>query len=183
MIQMTARMRGNSPTRTGTLIENIVPVVRAIRRVRFRASPGATVTVGKEFVVGPACRMTRGRTLVAGDRVSIGRDFECMTDAVIGDDVMISSSVAFIGNDHAFDDPTKTIRTQGLLPIATTRVVGDNLIGYGAIIIGDVTIGRGAIVGAGSLVTSDLPEYMVCVGRPAKPVRPRFEDRRPFADE
>jgi acetyltransferase-like isoleucine patch superfamily enzyme len=97
-----------------------------------------------------------------------------MANVIIGDDVMISSSVAFIGNDHAFDDPDATIHSQGLLPIPTIRIGGDNLIGYGAIIIGPVTIEKGVIVGAGSIVTRDLPAGTICVGNPAKPRRSRY---------
>jgi len=99
-----------------------------------------------------------------------------MTNAVIGDDVMISSRVAFVGNDHSFDDPTMNIQSQGLLPPTTVRLMGNNLLGYGVLVLGNVTIGRGAIVGAGSLVTTDLPADMICVGRPARPLKSRYEN-------
>jgi acetyltransferase-like isoleucine patch superfamily enzyme len=110
---------------------------------------------------------------VVGERVNIGSDFVTHDDLLIGDDVMISAHVAFIGNDHAFNDPEKTIQEQELLPRSRVVLEGDNLIGYGSIVLGNVTIGRGVIVGAGSLVTSDLPPNTVCVGRPAKPTRSR----------
>jgi acetyltransferase-like isoleucine patch superfamily enzyme len=97
-----------------------------------------------------------------------------MTNAVLGDDIMISGSVALVGNDHAFDDPARTVQTQGRLLYSTVRLEGDNLIGYGTIIVGNVTVGRGAIVGAGSLVTTDLPAATVCIGRPARPIRSRY---------
>jgi chloramphenicol O-acetyltransferase type B len=155
----------------------VVTVVRGSRRARvFLKAPGR-VHAGRSFVVGPSFDLARGRTLTAGDRVSIGRGFDCLTDAVIGDDVMISASVAFVGNDHGFDDPNKTIHTQGSLPHSTVRLEGDNLIGYGTIVVGTVTVGRGAIVGAGSLVTRDLPPETVCVGRPARPVKSRYDRR------
>lgn len=152
-------------------------IIQTIRWKRvlsaYLMSPGRMHT-GSRFIVGPSLRVARGRYLTAGDRVSIGRSFDCMANVIIGDDVMISSSVALIGNDHAFDDPNYTIQSQGLLPPSTIQIRGDNLIGYGVIILGNVTIGRGAIVGAGSLVCSDLPDGMICAGRPAKPIRPRF---------
>ncbi len=86
---------------------------------------------------------------------------------------MISSNVAFIGKDHDFSEPDFGLHQQAVLPPARIVLEGDNLIGYGTIILGDVTVGRGAIVGAGSLVTGDLPSDTVCVGRPAKPLRAR----------
>ncbi|MCA2213269.1 acyltransferase [Jidongwangia harbinensis] len=150
--------------------------VRFARRLRARCGFGNSISYGSDFVVGPSFRLARGRTVKIGDKVSIGRNFDCMTNAVIGDNIMISSSVAFIGNDHSFNDPTKEIQSQGPLPIPTVRLDGNNLIGYGSIILGDVTIGRGAIIGAGSLVTNDMPEDMICVGRPARPVKSRYEE-------
>lgn len=100
-------------------------------------------------------------------------------NTVIGNDVMISSEVAFIGNDHPFDDSMLTL--VDFAPNGPSRVtlMGDNLIGFRAIIRGPVTIGKGAIVGAGSLVTSDIPENAIAYGSPAR-VRSM---RRPSTDE
>jgi chloramphenicol O-acetyltransferase type B len=154
--------------------QTLISFVRTTRRLRVALKAFGRVRAGRSLVVGPAFRLARGRTLTIGDRVSIGRAFECMTDAVIGDDVMISANVAFIGNDHAFDSRAETIQTQGPLPPSKIVLAGDNLLGYGTVVLGNVTIGRGAIVGAGSLVTRDLPPGMVCVGRPARPVRSRY---------
>jgi acetyltransferase-like isoleucine patch superfamily enzyme len=57
-------------------------------------------------------------------------------------------------------------------------VIGSDVwVGYGATIIGPVTIGDGAIIGAGALVISDIPAYAVAVGVPAKIVKYRFEEQ------
>jgi chloramphenicol O-acetyltransferase type B len=173
---MTTTLERQTPEPSGAAEGYLIRSVRALRRATARLRNPFRISHGDNFVVGPALRVARGRILNAGDRVSIGRNFECMTDAYIGDDVMISGSVAFVGNDHAFDDPDHTIQTQGPLPKSTVRLCGDNLIGFGSVIVGNVTVGRGAIVGAGSLVCTDLPEYMICLGRPARPVKSRFYD-------
>lgn len=145
-----------------------VYAVRAYRRaVFFGKSFGGVQSVGARFVVGPGVRIARGAELRFGDRVSIGADMTVHTHLDIGDDVMISSSVAFIGNDHDFSDPTKTIQEQARLPRARIVLEGDNLIGFGATLLGSVTVGHGSIVGAGSLVLHDVPSNSVCVGRPA----------------
>lgn len=88
--------------------------------------------------------------------------------------MLISSGVSFVGNDHRFDIPGKSIIWGGRLPASTIIVEGDNLIGFGVTIVGDVRIGKGAIVGAGAVVTRDLPPGMICVGVPAKPIKPRW---------
>ncbi|HOA81763.1 MAG TPA: DapH/DapD/GlmU-related protein, partial [Defluviitaleaceae bacterium] len=47
----------------------------------------------------------------------------------------------------------------------------DAWIGAGAIILPGVRIGRGAVIGAGAVVTRDIPEYSIAVGVPAKPTK------------
>lgn len=165
-----------------TAVDLLRNAARASRRLRARIHAWGRLHVGRDFVIGPGFRLGRGMTVVAGDRVSIGPNFHCGANAVFGDDIMVSGSVAFIGNDHAFDDPEQTIQSQGLLPYSTVYVEGDNLIGFGTIVVGNVRIGRRTIVGAGSLVTTDLPPETICVGRPARPIRSRFEARRVVAE-
>jgi acetyltransferase-like isoleucine patch superfamily enzyme len=92
----------------------------------------------------------------------------------IGDDVLISSYVGFVGNDHPFDDSTTTVFSQGRATQSTIRLEGDNLIGFGAVIVGNVTIGKGAIIGARSVVTRDVPPNTVSYGTPAKVRRQRY---------
>lgn len=54
----------------------------------------------------------------------------------------------------------------------------DVWIGYGAIILSGVTIGDGAVVGAHSLVTKDIPPYTIAGGVPARPIRKRFSEEK-----
>ncbi len=54
----------------------------------------------------------------------------------------------------------------------------DVWIGYGAIILSGVTIGDGAIVGAHSLVTKDIPPFTIAGGVPARPIRKRFSEEK-----
>lgn len=110
---------------------------------------------------------------MAGRRINIGAGLTAHNHLILGDDIMISSQVSFIGNDHKFDSRHQSIQDQSTNPRAVTTIEGDNLIGYGAIIIGNVTIGYGAIVGAGSVVTKSLESNGVYAGNPAKLLRKR----------
>ena len=60
--------------------------------------------------------------------------------------------------------------------IASTTVGNDVWIGYRAIILSGVTIGDGAVIGAGAIVTKDVPPYGIAVGNPARVIRKRFSD-------
>lgn len=169
---------GNNQVGNRTPVSLVFAIVRGLRRLRAKSSLGVVLTYGNDFTIGPRARLARGRTIRFGRRVNIAADFVCMTHVRSGDDIMISSNVAFIGNDHSFDERGKTIQDQPRLPVPTIVLEGDNLIGFGTIVIGPVSIGKGTIVGAGSLVNCDLPENSICVGRPARLVRARFDQYR-----
>lgn len=64
-------------------------------------------------------------------------------------------------------------------PYAEEKVVieTDVWLGYGVIVLTGVTVGRGSVVAAGSVVTCDISPYSIAVGMPAKVIAQRFEDQ------
>lgn len=81
----------------------------------------------------------------------------------IGDRVLFGPSVQLYGTTHPLDAAERASGKESHAPI----VIGDDCwIGGGAIILAGVTIGKGSIIGAGSVVTKDIPEYVVAVGNP-----------------
>lgn len=151
-------------------------IVRGYRTTRLRVLTRGKLRVGKNVTFGSRAKLLSPQFVSVGDNVSVGADFHVEANLEIGSDVLISSRVAVIGNDHRFDDVRTTVYWAGRFDPATVRIDGDNLIGFGVTIVGPVTIGIGCIVGAGSVVTKDLPPFSVCVGVPARPIRAR---RRP----
>ena len=73
--------------------------------------------------------------------------------------------------NHAFDRCDVPMREQGYGPEKTIIIGDDVWIGGHVIILPGVNIGNGAIVGAGAVVTRDVPEYAVVGGNPAKVIR------------
>ena len=61
-------------------------------------------------------------------------------------------------------------------PFKRTTIGNDVWIGYAAKVIGGVTIGDGAVIGAGSIVTKDIPPFAIAVGCPAKVIKYRFSE-------
>ena len=147
--------------------------VRAVRTLRLQVMSGGKVSVGDNFAIGGGAQMRCPNFFRAGDDVSIASDLLCEVDVTIGSGVLISSRVCFIGDDHVIPAAGEPIYSAGRKPGTHIRLEGDNLIGNGVIILGSVTVGRGAVVGAGSLVLEDVPPDTIYAGRPARLIRAR----------
>ena len=95
-----------------------------------------------------------------GENVFIGLD--CYIDDEVPTAITIEDNViiAFRVTIAAHDDSNKTV--------SPVIIHNDVFIGTGSVILGGVNIGRGAIIGAGSIVRKDVPEYSVTMGNPAK---------------
>jgi len=130
--------------------------------------------IGNGSRFGPRLRNYSPSFLVIGNDVSIGSDFRAEVNLTISDDVLISSHVSFIGNDHDVFDRNKTVKTCARLPENTTNVCSNVFIGYGATIIGSVSIAEGCVIGAHAVITKDTEPYKVYVGIPARAIRDRI---------
>ena len=112
--------------------------------------------------------------LRVGDKVVFGSNdcVNCYLDVEIGDDCIVADQV-YIGDfDHRFSDASVPIRKQGIAT-APVRIEDDCWIGEKASIMRGVTIGRGSVIGASSVVTHDVPPYSVAAGNPARVLRSR----------
>jgi acetyltransferase-like isoleucine patch superfamily enzyme len=90
----------------------------------------------------------------------------------IGSHVLIGQSVNIHSENHIFQDGSRLISDQGVEYHGVT--IGDDVwIGSKAAILDNVHIGQGAVIGAGTVVTRDIPPYAVAVGVPAKVIRYR----------
>jgi acetyltransferase-like isoleucine patch superfamily enzyme len=130
--------------------------------------------------MGPGCNISDGVTikhptgLSLGMRVSIHEYtyISASGGVVIGDHVAIGSGCSLISNAHNFDKKNVLIKKQGISqrPI---YIGNDVLLGVKVTVLPGVTIGNGAIVGAGSVVTKNIPPYTVNAGVPSRVLRDR----------
>lgn len=128
-------------------------------------------------------RIGRGCSIQAySNVVGYGKTDSMEGRITIGDHVRIASHAVIIAGNHRFEDPDRPIRTQGM-ELAPVTIEDDVWIGGRVNIVAGVRIGKGSVVGGGSVVTRDIPPYSVAVGVPARIVKRRGENRGGGGDE
>ena len=132
---------------------------------------GYADSVGKS--VNVQNRATVGRRVTIGDYSGIGRDCLVQSGTTIGKHVMMGPEVLIFTQNHSHASIEETLDTQGFEPEEPVTIEDDVWIGARAIILPGVTIGRGSIIGAGAIVTKDVPPYSIAAGNPARVVKTR----------
>lgn len=132
-----------------------------------------------------------------GDRTFIGSSSLIATNEIIvGDDVLISWGCTIIDTDsHSIRSVDRSADVKNWKRGIDEKKIGKykdwskvnsvpiiikdkSWIGFKSIILKGVTIGEGAVIGAGSVVTKDIPDYTIAAGNPAKIIRPLRENER-----
>lgn len=132
-----------------------------------------------------AARNTIVGKIKIGNDVSLGINniFYCsIAQITIGNHVMFGPNVTMISGDHRVDIPGKymsEVKEDDKIPENDSPIVleGDNWIGANSTILKGVTIGIGAVVAAGAVVTKDVPPYSIVGGIPAQVISQRFSSK------
>ena len=111
-------------------------------------------------------------TLRIGNGVLIeqGTHIVCQGEITIGDDVAITAYCAIVDTFHPHNPPDGYPPIGQRLPNEPTFVTigAGTFIGMHSIVLPNVNIGRGCVIGAGSVVSSDIPDYSMAAGSPAR---------------
>ena len=132
---------------------------------------------GDNIDVEPMAYFFSGSAIQIGSHSGIGRSAYLSNiggggEIIIGSNVMMAPEVVILTSMHNHKDPTILMQKQG--KYLSKVVIGDDVwIGYRAIILPGVTVGKGSIIGAGAVVTKDVPPYSVVGGVPAKVIKSR----------
>ena len=127
---------------------------------------------GRNVTVERGAYFGDGRGITIGNNSGIGVNCKIQQNVKIGNDVMMGEDVIIMTTTHKFDDCSIPMRIQGLenLPV----IIEDDIwIGSRVIILPGTKIGKGSIIGAGAVVTKDVPKYSIVGGVPAKVIRSR----------
>jgi maltose O-acetyltransferase len=157
------------------LPESTAPLGTAARSIRGFFARRLLRSCGDNINVERCADFGSGRHVQLGSRSGLGVRARLVGPVLIGDDVMMGPDVTILTRNHAFADTSRPMRDQGAGEISPVTISDDVWIGMRVIVLPGVTIGRGAIIGAGAVVTKDVPPYCVAVGNPARVVRNRLE--------
>lgn len=151
-------------------------------RTRLRRSAGSSITIGDECRFRSAvgsnwagidrpCMLStlrEGASLKVGSTCGFsGTVIAAAESIVIGDRVMCGANTTITDTDwHSVNLADRY--TSGTAATAPVSIQDDVWIGLGAIVLKGVTIGRGTVVAAGSVVTKSLPEMVIAAGNPAQ---------------
>ena len=158
------------------LPKSTVPIVgKMASRFRRRCCKKMFASCGDELNVEQGAYFGSGKDVRVGTLVGIGKNFtlhNCLL--TIDDYLMMGEDVMIIGGGHRFDDLGIPMGKQGVKEKTELHIAGDVWIGARALILpGCRRIGHGAIIGAGSIVTKDVPDYAIVGGNPARLIRYR----------
>jgi acetyltransferase-like isoleucine patch superfamily enzyme len=125
--------------------------------------------VGEGTTIGPFIEIQAG--VVVGARCKISSHTFLCDGVIIEDEVFIGHGVMFINDLYPrATNEDGSLQSGSDWRMVSTRVKRRASIGSNATILGDVTVGESAIVGAGAVVTHDVPDYAVVAGVPAQVV-------------
>ena len=122
-------------------------------------------------VIEPFTKLKGDPLITCGDNFYVNAHCHILGEISFGDNVLIAPKVIIWGRDHGFKkDQLINKQAYNRKPI---KIGNDVWIGACAIVLKGVTIGDGAIIAAGSVVTKDVEPYTIVAGNPAKVIRNR----------
>ena len=135
---------------------------------RIRIGDRVAIERGVDIAGGENCQIEIGEDTFIGPYTCIGGPGRVK----IGKKCLIAAQTGIVANNHTFADPLQYIRDQGVTQKGIE--IGDDCwLGYGVKVLDGVTIGKGSVIGAGAVVTKDIPPYSIAVGVPAKAIASR----------
>jgi acetyltransferase-like isoleucine patch superfamily enzyme len=142
-------------------------VLEAFREERLWVGPHALLEPHVWLTAPGNARIRIG----AGTFLNIGVMVAALDLVEIGGHCMLANGCFVSDGSHRFDDPLRPVPWQGFTTRGPTRI-GDNVwCGANVVITSGVTIGERTVIGANSVVTTDIPSFSVAAGAPARVLR------------
>jgi acetyltransferase-like isoleucine patch superfamily enzyme len=141
------------------------------RRTRLDVVPWNRFELGANSTIEDFSAINNGvGPVIIGDRTKIGLSNTIIGPVTIGNDIRLAQNITLSGLNHNYEDINIPIHEQGV-STAPISIQDNTWIGANVVVLAGVTIGKHAIVAAGSIVTKDIPAYSVAVGNPARIIK------------
>ena len=160
------------PKSTTPLIGKPARKLRRFLCKRFFPKCGKGLNIENNVYLGS------GKDIEVGDYVGFGSNFKTLNRILkIGNELMMGEDVLFLGGGHVHDRLDIPMGKQGREGKTPLEICDDVWIGARVIILpGCKKIGTGVIIGAGAVVTKDIPDYAIVGGNPAKVIKYRNQE-------
>ena len=160
----------------------------ALDHIYIRTDKTSHIKIGKNFVLSsgaghnPLCRNIKASILVDKNAQlniadNVGMSSPCIwvsKSITIGNNVLVGGGTILIDTDaHNLDYRIRLEKGDNFKVVSKPIIIEDNVfIGAYSIVLKGVTIGHGAVIGAGSVVTNDIPANYIAAGNPCRPIKP-----------
>ncbi len=141
------------------------------RRTRIDVFPWKKFEIGELTTIEDFCTINNGSgDVILGDRVRVGIGSVIIGPVRMGNGSGLGQHVFVAGFNHGYKDGSRNSSTQPLI-VKETIIEDDSHIGANSVVLAGVHIGKRCQIGAGSVVTKDIPPFSVAVGNPAKIIK------------
>jgi acetyltransferase-like isoleucine patch superfamily enzyme len=139
-------------------------VLEALREGRLEVGEGALFEPGVWITAPGSARVRIG----AGTFLNQGVMVASHELVEIGEHCMLANGCFVSDAAHRYDDPDKPVPWQGFTSKGPTRIGANCWLGAHVVVTSGVTIGERCVIGAGSVVTQDIPPFSIAAGAPAR---------------
>jgi acetyltransferase-like isoleucine patch superfamily enzyme len=148
------------------------------RRNRMDVFPFNEFSLGEKSIIEDFVTINNGvGNVLIGNNTIIGIGSVVIGPVEIGNNVMLAQNIVVSGLNHGYEDidlpPSKQKEIRKKITICDDVWIGAN-----SVITAGVKIGKHVVIGAGSIVTKDIPDYCVAVGNPARIIKKYSEDTK-----
>ncbi|MDP3451595.1 MAG: acyltransferase [Bacteroidales bacterium] len=141
------------------------------RRSRIDVFPWNRFEIGRLTTIEDFCTVNNGSgDVILGDRVRIGIGSVVIGPITMGNGSGLGQHVFVAGFNHGFSDASKNSSIQPL-DIRPVIIEDEAHIGANSVVLAGIRVGKRSQIGAGSVVTKDIPPFSVAVGNPARVIK------------
>ena len=150
-----------------------IPGYQFAYKIRYVLCKNIFEYIGHNVLIKRNAYFGDGRKIRIGDNSQIGINCVMDNDISIGRDVVMGPDVIIYSSSHEYRNIELPINQQGMMSHRSVKI-GDNVwIGARCIILPGVTIGNNCIIGAGTVVTKNVPDNVVFCGQEGKVIKVR----------